>query len=126
MTSPRRASRMLFSASWLCRSIAKFLPRGNGRGVGRQHPLSRVEADVLADAQVAAIGFEQVAHFNSLGRIAQLLPRGVLVGRVDGAAFFVILALDASCPRNVGCRAEVLPRRLLQAINPVVRHRASL
>src|SRR6185369_3282846 len=98
MTSPRRASRISVSVRPICRSIPDFrFCRSAGRLAWRlnwrQYPLGRLEPDVLENAKVAGVGFEQVAHVQRMLGGAHFLPERVFVGPFDLAGFLIILAL---------------------------------
>src|SRR5579872_1601154 len=99
MMSPNWTSRMGFSSGG--RRDLAFLRRTFLRqaglhhaGIRRQQPCGSLKSDVLADAQLAAVGFEQIANLERLPGWAQLFPRSVFVRGLDHPAFLVILPLD--------------------------------
>src|SRR5579862_589629 len=118
MTSPKRTSRMRFTG----RGPRGLRVLGRAWIDRRQNPFGGFESDVFADAQRAGISFEQITHRERLPGRSQLLPGRIFVRCRDLAAFLVLLALDVGGAGKMRGPAEMLTRRVLHAIDPVVRH----
>src|SRR5260370_30248884 len=88
----------------------------------RQHPLRRLEADVLADAQLPVFPLQQIAHDERIALLPQHAPRIVFVQRVHVAALLIVLRFGSNGTGNVRRPAELLPRRILHAVDPIERH----
>jgi hypothetical protein len=86
-------------------------------------PACRFESHVLANAQRAAFGFEQVAHIQRALGGAQTAPGIVLAIGLDFAARLVILGSHAGRAGHVRRPAELLARRIFHPVDPIHRHR---
>src|ERR1035437_1517903 len=103
--------RIMLPRSWLRLRIFSII-----------HPLRRFESHVLADAQLAIRGFQQIADGQRCSGFAQNTPRVILVQRFHFARRFELLRLGVSRSGNVGRPTELLPRRILHAEDSIIRH----
>ena len=90
------------------------------------HGFGRLETDVFADAQLAGLVIEQVAHRQSAFRVAQHQPGVIFIGRFHMARILKITRLHMRDTADVRSEAKLLPRGVLHPMNAIVRHSLTL
>ena len=91
-----------------------------------QYPSIPASPMPVGPSDAAWVRFQQIANGQRCAGFAENAPRVILVKRLHFASRFEILRLGVGRSGNVGRPTELLPRRILHAEDPIVRHRLTL